>query len=91
MCFQAYKGNIICPNKYKSEQDKVYNGRVLESETYIGGHVECLESGVFRSDLPTRFRLVPEAYQVQFPFSSNGGNLGRAVVMSQICTSFTSK
>jgi DNA polymerase epsilon subunit 1 len=25
--------------------------------------VECLESGVFRSDLPTRFRLVPEAYQ----------------------------
>lgn len=26
--------------------------------------VEALESGVFRSDLPTRFRTRPEAYQV---------------------------
>lgn len=62
---QAFKGNIICPNKHKSEEEKVYNGRILDSETYIGGHVECLESGVFRSDLPTKFRLVPGAYQVQ--------------------------
>jgi hypothetical protein len=61
---QAFKGNIICPNKHKSEQEKVYNGRMLESETYIGGHVECLESGVFRSDIPTRFHLIPDAYQV---------------------------
>ncbi|CAM6102738.1 unnamed protein product [Calypogeia fissa] len=60
---EAFRGNIICPNKHKSEPEKVYNGRLLESETYIGGHVECLESGVFRSDLPTRFRLVPDAYQ----------------------------
>lgn len=61
---QAFKGNIVCPNKYKSEQEKVYKGRMLESETYIGGHVECLESGVFRSDLPTRFHLTSKAYQV---------------------------
>ncbi|EFJ15355.1 hypothetical protein SELMODRAFT_445541 [Selaginella moellendorffii] len=60
---QAFKGNIICPNKHKSEPERFYSGRLLDSETYIGGHVECLESGVFRSDLPTRFRLVPEAYQ----------------------------
>ncbi|BBN04847.1 DNA polymerase epsilon subunit 1 [Marchantia polymorpha subsp. ruderalis] len=60
---EAFKGNIICPNKHKSEEEKVYNGRILDSETYIGGHVECLESGVFRSDLPTKFRLVPGAYQ----------------------------
>lgn len=26
--------------------------------------VEALESGVFRSDLPTRFKLQPAAYQV---------------------------
>ncbi|KAI5066379.1 hypothetical protein GOP47_0019003 [Adiantum capillus-veneris] len=60
---QAFKANIICPNKHQAESEKFYKGRLLESETYIGGHVECLESGVFRSDLPTRFRLVPEAYQ----------------------------
>ncbi|XP_022098482.1 DNA polymerase epsilon catalytic subunit A-like [Acanthaster planci] len=61
---QAFHANIIFPNK----QDTVYNkmtsdGHVLDSETYVGGHVEALESGVFRSDLPCRFRMVPEAFQ----------------------------
>eukprot|EP01018_Ginkgo_biloba_P017404 Gb_06608 [translate_table: standard] len=60
---QAFKANVICPNKHQSEPERFYNGRLLESETYIGGHVECLESGVFRSDLPTKFRLDPLAYQ----------------------------
>lgn len=32
-------------------------------ETYVGGHVEALESGVFRADIPCRFRLVPEALE----------------------------
>lgn len=35
----------------------------MDSETYVGGHVEAIESGVFRSDIPCRFRLVPEAFQ----------------------------
>lgn len=61
---QAYKANIICPNKHQDDPEKFYNNRLLESETYIGGHVECLESGVFRSDLPTKFRLDPSAYEV---------------------------
>eukprot|EP00850_Spirogloea_muscicola_P017955 SM000159S01786 [mRNA] locus=s159:288661:304957:+ [translate_table: standard] len=60
---QAFKGKIICPNKHSSEQEKTYNNHMLDNETYIGGHVECLESGVFRSDLPTRFRLESKAYQ----------------------------
>lgn len=60
---QAFKGNIICPNKHQAEPERFSKGHLLESETYIGGHVECLESGVFRSDLPTKFRLDPLAYQ----------------------------
>lgn len=36
------------------------DGHVLDSETYVGGHVEALESGVFRSDIPCRFRLVSD-------------------------------
>jgi DNA polymerase epsilon subunit 1 len=28
-----------------------------------GGHVECLEAGVFRADLPAKFRVVPTAVQ----------------------------
>jgi len=39
-------------------------GHLLESETYIGGKVEAIESGVFRSDLPLKFKLKPQAVQV---------------------------
>ncbi|WCJ41776.1 DNA polymerase epsilon catalytic subunit A [Euphorbia peplus] len=59
---EAYKANVICPNKHQSDSEKFYRSHLLESETYIGGHVECLESGVFRSDLPTSFNLNPSAY-----------------------------
>lgn len=61
---QAFMANVICPNKHQEEPEKFHNNRLLESETYIGGHVECLESGVFRSDLPTKFQLDPSAYEV---------------------------
>lgn len=64
---QAYKANVICPNKHQSDPEKFYNNHLLESETYIGGHVECLESGVFRSDIPTSFALEPSAYEVYYP------------------------
>ncbi|XP_058215283.1 DNA polymerase epsilon catalytic subunit A-like isoform X2 [Rhododendron vialii] len=60
---QAYEANVICPNKHESDPEKFYSNHLLESETYIGGHVECLESGVFRSDLPTSFKLDPSAYE----------------------------
>ena len=55
----------MCPNKHTSLTESVYKGHLLESETYIGGKVEAIESGVFRADLPTRFKCKPAAYQVQ--------------------------
>lgn len=60
---QAYQNNIICPNKQVDEIESFHNGHLLESETYIGGHVECLEAGVFRADIPVKFSLVPSAFQ----------------------------
>ena len=70
---QAFKANVICPNKHQGDLEKFYNNRLLESETYIGGHVECLETGVFRSDLPTKFQLEPSAYEVtHYSFSGVG-------------------
>ncbi|KAG9455053.1 hypothetical protein H6P81_007957 [Aristolochia fimbriata] len=60
---EAYKACVICPNKHQEDQEKFYKNHLLESETYIGGHVECLESGVFRSDIPTKFQLDPSAYE----------------------------
>jgi len=56
---KAFEANIIFPNKQESVLNKLSDdGHVLDSETYVGGHVEALESGVFRSDLPCRFRMV---------------------------------
>ncbi len=56
---QAYHANIIYPNK----QDQILNkltgdGHVVDTETYVGASVEALESGIFRSDIPCKFRLV---------------------------------
>ncbi len=34
---------------------------MLDSETYVGGHVESIEAGVFRSDIPVNFAVDPGA------------------------------
>jgi DNA polymerase epsilon subunit 1 len=60
---QAYDANIIAPNKFQSQDEKWHNNRLLESETYIGGHVEALESGVFRADIPIQFNNDSTGYQ----------------------------
>ncbi|OQR73201.1 DNA polymerase epsilon catalytic subunit A-like [Tropilaelaps mercedesae] len=61
---KAFEANIIYPNKQESVFNKLSeDGHVLDQETYVGGHVEALESGVFRADIPCRFRLVPQACQ----------------------------
>lgn len=55
---EAFHANIIFPNKVLAELNKLTDdGHVLDSETYVGGHVEAIESGVFRADIPCRFRL----------------------------------
>lgn len=54
---QAYQGNILLPNKHTDPLERFYDGHLLESETYVGGHVESLEAGVFRSDLATEFKI----------------------------------
>ncbi|KAL6240084.1 DNA polymerase epsilon catalytic subunit A [Aspergillus navahoensis] len=58
---QAYKGNIVLPNKHKDPPEAFYEGHLLESETYVGGHVESIEAGVFRSDIPVPFNIDPTA------------------------------
>jgi len=60
---EAFRGGIVCPNKHAPQAEALYKGHLLDSETYIGGKVEALESGVFRADLPVRFRLSASAYQ----------------------------
>lgn len=60
---EAFHANIIFPNKQESELNKLTSdGHLLYQETYVGGHVEAIESGVFRADIPCRFRMDPEAF-----------------------------
>lgn len=54
----AVSVNFLC-----AQPEVLYKHHLLESETYIGGKVEAIESGVFRSDLPTRFKCKAAAYQ----------------------------
>ncbi|KAI3618947.1 dna polymerase catalytic subunit a [Moniliophthora roreri] len=60
---EAYRAHIIMPNKHAEEHGNFYDGHLLASETYVGGHVEALEAGVFRSDIPTDFKITPSAVQ----------------------------
>ena len=58
---QAYNGNILLPNKHTDPLERFYDGHLLETETYVGGHVESLEAGVFRSDIKSKFSIDPTA------------------------------
>jgi DNA polymerase epsilon subunit 1 len=54
---QAYQKEIILPNKHVQARESFWEGHLLESETYVGGHVESIEAGVFRADIPTNFAV----------------------------------
>ena len=54
---QAYQKEIVLPNKHVQPREAFWEGHLLESETYVGGHVESIEAGVFRSDIPCNFAI----------------------------------
>jgi len=54
---QAYQKSILLPNKHQAPKESFWDGHLLESETYVGGHVESIEAGVFRSDIPYNFAI----------------------------------
>jgi DNA polymerase epsilon subunit 1 len=51
------------PNRHEDVHGNMFEGHLVATETYVGGHVEALEAGVFRSDIATHFKIVPEAVQ----------------------------
>ncbi|KAI1007367.1 DNA polymerase epsilon catalytic subunit A [Podosphaera aphanis] len=54
---QAYQKGIVLPNKHTSPKESFWEGHLLDSETYVGGHVESIEAGVFRADIPVKFQV----------------------------------
>jgi hypothetical protein len=74
--------NVVCLTVALAESvlnKLTADGHLLDAETYVGGHVEAIESGIFRADIPCRFRMVPEAFQVQLIQSGYNCNLHFAV------------
>lgn len=54
---QAYQKGIVLPNKHVTPKESFWEGHLLDSETYVGGHVESIEAGVFRADIPVNFAV----------------------------------
>lgn len=77
---EAFRGHIIMPNRHEEEYGNMYEGHLLASETYVGGHVEALEAGVFRSDIDTHFKIVPSAAQKVLPPLFGGNSLTFGIV-----------
>ncbi|MCQ2815864.1 MAG: DUF1744 domain-containing protein, partial [archaeon] len=60
---QAYRRNIIFPEKQIAEFEKFYNGHLIDTETYVGANVECLHVGVYRTDLLSDYEIDVSAYE----------------------------
>ncbi|RHZ75402.1 hypothetical protein Glove_214g16 [Diversispora epigaea] len=60
---EAYRENIIIPQKYENKEERFFNDHFLQDESFIGGHTEILEAGVFRSDLPVSFNIEPQTIE----------------------------
>ena len=59
----AYEKNLVAPNKQVSPREQFWNGHLLDTDTYVGGHVEALQSGIFRADIPIDWKLDAAKYQ----------------------------
>ncbi|KAJ2836120.1 DNA polymerase epsilon catalytic subunit [Coemansia sp. 'formosensis'] len=60
---EAFNAGVAIPNKHADPPERSWDGHLVETETYVGGHVEALEAGVFRSDIPMHFRIDPAGAQ----------------------------
>ncbi|KAF4670954.1 hypothetical protein FOL47_001752 [Perkinsus chesapeaki] len=54
---QATEAGVLYPNKHQQARLAYHDGRLIETSTYEGGRVECLRTGIFRSDIKEKFRL----------------------------------
>ncbi|KAF4695117.1 hypothetical protein FOZ60_005854 [Perkinsus olseni] len=53
----ATEAGVLYPNKHQQPGLAYHGGRLIETSTYEGGRVECLRTGIFRSDIQEKFRL----------------------------------
>lgn len=52
---EAVSYGVLIPERRREGKMQEYRGHIAESITYVGGHVECLKAGIFRSDFEYDF------------------------------------
>ncbi|KHN69707.1 DNA polymerase epsilon [Ordospora colligata OC4] len=52
---EAVEYGVIVPDKRVESKYQEYEGYIAENVTYVGGHVECVRAGLFRSDFSYDF------------------------------------
>lgn len=57
---EAIEYKVVVPEKRRERKIQEHNGHIAESITYVGGYVECLKSGIFRSDFEYDFEMDKE-------------------------------
>ncbi|KAL0213340.1 hypothetical protein RCL1_006966 [Eukaryota sp. TZLM3-RCL] len=61
---QAFHDNIVAPDKQLDHGLKIAaDGKIIDTETYVGARVESLTSGIFRKDLPENFTIDTSSVQ----------------------------
>lgn len=60
---EAFHAGVVFPNRHIDPLEKWHNDSLLVSDTYVGGNVAQLNSGIYRSDLPEQFTLNQSTYQ----------------------------
>ena len=75
LMLKASERNILYPNKIRHNKFSYdEEGRILLSETYVGGRVEAIECGVFRSDFNYKYLLDTQT-QLFFKKNTDRNNL----------------
>ena len=59
---QIYK--ILVPTRKRLSGLEYYNGHIVENLTYVGGHVESLKAGIFRSDFVQSFNVSSQVIEL---------------------------
>ena len=57
---EALNYKILVPHKKIVDGLKYYQGHIAETVTYVGGHVESLKAGIFRSDFIYDYKINPK-------------------------------
>ncbi|KAH9411444.1 DNA polymerase family B exonuclease [Ordospora pajunii] len=57
---EAVEYGVIIPDKRMESRYQEYEGYIAENVTYVGGHVECVRAGLFRSDFSYDFEVSAE-------------------------------